>query len=246
MSTAAISPTPDAPLSQAERVVDTFFAPSKTFNDIKRSQSWWVPWLLASLITTAFWFTVGQKIGFEEITRTQIANSSRAAQFEKLPPEQQERQIEISTKIYQYITYLGPIVGLIFAIIMAAILMGTFNFGLGAEIPFKGALAVVMYGGLPMALGSILGIISLLAGLKPEGFNAQNPVATNPAYFMDLSGNKFLYSMCSALDVLVIWSIILMGMGFSAQSKVKKGTAIGVIAGLYLVWKVITGGLASM
>ena len=34
------------PLSQAERVVDTFIAPSKTFTDILRSSSWWLPWLI--------------------------------------------------------------------------------------------------------------------------------------------------------------------------------------------------------
>ena len=55
MSSAAISPTPDAPLSPVERVVDTFFAPSKTFNDLKRNQSWWVPWLLSSLLAMGFW-----------------------------------------------------------------------------------------------------------------------------------------------------------------------------------------------
>ena len=168
------------------------------------------------------------------------------AQFEKLPPDQQERQIEVSTKIFQYITYLGPIVGLIIIVIMAAVLMGTFNFGFGAEVPFKGALAVVTYGGLPLCLMYVLGVISLLAGLKPEGFNPQNPVATNPAYFMDMAGNKFLYGMASALDVLAIWSIILMGMGFSAQSKVKKGTAMVIVACWYLFAKLIFAGLASL
>ena len=33
-------------LSQVERVVDTFVAPSKTFTDILRSTSWWLPFLL--------------------------------------------------------------------------------------------------------------------------------------------------------------------------------------------------------
>ena len=33
-------------LSQVERVVDTFVAPSKTFADILRSTSWWLPFLI--------------------------------------------------------------------------------------------------------------------------------------------------------------------------------------------------------
>jgi hypothetical protein len=52
--------------------------------------------------------------------------------------------------------------------------------------------------------------------------------------------------MASGLDVLVIWSIVLMGIGFSCNSKVKRGTAIGIVAGWYLLWKLVTVGLASM
>ena len=38
-------------LSQMERVVDTFVAPKKTFTDILRSTSWWLPFLLMVLVT---------------------------------------------------------------------------------------------------------------------------------------------------------------------------------------------------
>ena len=38
-----VSAEPAAGLSQVERVVDTFIAPSKTITDILRSTSWWLP-----------------------------------------------------------------------------------------------------------------------------------------------------------------------------------------------------------
>ena len=41
-------------LSQVERVVDTFVAPSKTFTDILRSTTWWLPFLLSVLVTLAW------------------------------------------------------------------------------------------------------------------------------------------------------------------------------------------------
>ncbi len=37
-----------------------------------------------------------------------------------------------------------------------------------------------------------------------------------------------------------------MGIGFSCNSKVKRGTAIGLIAGLYFVYKLVASGLASL
>jgi hypothetical protein len=72
-----------------------------------------------------------------------------------------------------------------------------------------------------------------------------NPVATNPAYFMDRAGNKFLYVMASGLDVIVIWTIVLMGIGFACNSRVRRTTAIAIVAGWYLFWKLGVAALAA-
>jgi hypothetical protein len=72
-----------------------------------------------------------------------------------------------------------------------------------------------------------------------------NPVATNPAYFMDPAGNKFLYGMASALDVIALWTIVLLGIGFSSNSKVKRSTAIILVAAWYLFWKLGAAALAA-
>jgi hypothetical protein len=63
---------------------------------------------------------------------------------------------------------------------------------------------------------------------------------------MDPVANKFLYGMVSALDVFVIWSIVLMGIGFAANSRVKRGSAIGIIFAWYLVYKLIISGLSAI
>jgi hypothetical protein len=70
-------------------------------------------------------------------------------------------------------------------------------------------------------------------------------VATNPAHFMDPAGNRFLYGMASALDVFIIWNIVLMGIGFACNSKVKRSTAIAMIGGVYLLYKVLGAGIAA-
>jgi hypothetical protein len=52
--------------------------------------------------------------------------------------------------------------------------------------------------------------------------------------------------MASSLDVLVIWSIVLIGIGFASTSKVKRSTAIVVVAAWYLLYKLCTSGLATL
>jgi len=240
------TPPPEEPaLSEGARIIDTFIAPSKTFTDLRRNSSWWTPWLLISIVTLIFVFVMGRQIGFEQITKNSIAQSSHAEQFEKLPPEQQAKQLELATTITRSISYSLPLPNLIIFLVIAAVLIATFNVAVGAKVPFKTSLAIVAYGSLPGVIGAVLGIISMFAGVDPAGFNAQNPVATNPAHFMDPAGNKFVYGMASALDVFIIWNIVLMGIGFACNSKVKRSTAIAIVAGWYLLYKLVGAGLAA-
>jgi hypothetical protein len=45
-------------LTPVQRVVDSFVAPSKTFADILRNSSWWLPYLLSALIGLVFAYAI--------------------------------------------------------------------------------------------------------------------------------------------------------------------------------------------
>jgi hypothetical protein len=55
-------------LSQWQRVADTFVAPQKTFDDIKRgNKSWWLPLIIGALFTYILFGAVVQKIGIQQV-----------------------------------------------------------------------------------------------------------------------------------------------------------------------------------
>ena len=244
----APSPTPETtPLSEGARIVNTFIAPSKTFTDLRRSAMWWAPWLLISVFSVAFIFTIGKQVGFEQISKNQIEHSKRAEQFDKLPADQQAQQLQLSVKIFQIFAYGSPALILFLTLISTVALWATFKVGFSAETTFSQAYAIGMYAGLPGIIGAILGIISLFAGVNPEGFDINNPVGTNLAYYLDAeTTGKFVRGMASSLDILIIWTIVLIGIGFASTSKVKRSTAIAVVAVWYLVYKLISSGLATL
>jgi len=247
MSTPEISlPTPETSpkgLSEPERIIDTFVAPSKTMADIRRNASWWAPLLILAAFAILFTYTVDKKIGFEQVMQNEIAKNPKAQdRIEQMPPDQREKMMQMQTNIGKYSGYAAPIFILVIAIVVAAVLMATFNFGFGAEMKFMQAVSIVMYGWLISIISTVLAIITLFAGSDPEGFQIRNPVATNPAYFMNPAGNKFLYGVASIFDVIVIWMIFVMAVGFSENSKVKKGTAFAVIFAWYVIIKL--GGAA--
>jgi hypothetical protein len=244
------SPAPPpgpAPLSQGERIIDTFIAPSKTFTDLRRSASWWAPWLLIAVCAALFAFAMGKQVGFEQISKSQVEHSKRADQFDKLPADQQAAQLRLTAKIVAFFSYFSPFLLLLYALIGTLALWLTFKVAFGGETTFGQAYAIMMYGWLPGLIGALLGTISLFAGANPEGFDINYPVGTNVGYYLDAeTTGKFVRAMASSLDVLTIWSIVLIGIGYASTSKVSRTTAIIVVAVWYLVYKLVFSGLAAM
>ena len=81
-------------LSQWQRVTNTFTAPSKTFEDIKRgNKSWWLPLLLFVVVGTAFWRRSLCKWAGTRWWKTTIhLNPKQAERIDTLPPEQRAAQ----------------------------------------------------------------------------------------------------------------------------------------------------------
>jgi hypothetical protein len=246
-----ISPTPEpvAPaMSEGARILNTFIAPSRTFTDLRRNASWWGPWILISIFSIAFFYAVQKQVTFEQISRNQIAHSARASeQFDRLPADQQAQRLQFSGKLLGYIGYSTPLVMLLVFLIESTALWATFNIGVGAQTSFKQAFAILMYAGLPGLIHATLAIVTLFAGVNPESFDLNNPVGSNLAYFLDPeTTGKFVRGMASSVDLISIWTIVLIGIGYSCTSKVKRSTAIGIVAGWFLLYKLATSALASL
>lgn len=245
----APSPAPEAaaPLSQGARIVNTFIAPSKTFTDLRRSAAWWAPWILISICALGFNITMGKQVGFDQIARNAIEKSPKQSQaFDRLPPDQQAAQIKVISSANKYGSYAVPVLLPLFCLIAMLPLWLTLKF-MGSETTFSQGFAIVMYAWLPGIIGAILGTVSLFSGVNPEGFDIQNPVGTNLGYYLDAETvGRFVKGLASGLDVFVIWSLILIGIGFASTSKVKRSTAIAVVVVWYLVFKVSASALGAL
>jgi hypothetical protein len=248
MASTTVPPPPESEaLSPVDRVISVFFSPSKLFADLRRDPSWWVAWVLISVFVLLFMFAIQKQVGFDQVTKNEIAaNTKNAERFEKLTPEQRDQQLVIAEKFTKYFSYGSPITILIIAALVAAVLLGTFNFGMGTDISFGVALAIVLWAWVPGILKSLLAAISLFAGADPEGFNIRNPAATNLGFFVSRTDYPVLHSIASSIDIFAIWSLILMGIGFAAVSKVKRSTAISVLAGWYILITLIGAGWTAI
>jgi hypothetical protein len=235
----------ERPMSEVERVADTLIAPSKTFSDILRSTSWWLPYLLLVLVSLGVGYTTDKKVGFEQAALNQLHQTpSREEQVNSLPPEQKARQIQITAMVTKYITYAIPVIILILSAIAALVLWGSFNFGLGARTTFGQMFAVYLYATLPMMLTGLLTIATLLFGGSPETFVQSSPVGTNPAYYMT-DAAPWLRAGLSYFDVFGLWRLALLVLGTSIVAKVKIGSAAAVVVGWWVLLLLVTVGFAA-
>ncbi len=243
----ALAPEPPPPpMSEGARLLNTFIAPSKTFTDLRRSAMWWAPFLLMVIVSTVFVFTAGQKIGFRKIMENQMqAQPKQQARLEQLPADQREQQLEGGAKFTGYISYAFPFITLIMWLVIAAALFATFKFAVSADVTFKVSLAIVIYSALPLMVKTLLATLSVVAGMSPDSFSFQNPLATNPGYFMNPADGVLLYSLATSIDIFMIWTLILTAIGFTCVSKVKRGTSFVVVFGWWALLTLATSAMAG-
>ena len=236
MEAAMQQPGESAGLSQVERVVDTFVAPTKTFTDIRRNASWWLPFLLLILVSVAFAASIDRKIGFDQVAQANInRNASAQQRMSTLTDAQREQSIHTIAAFTRVVSYLYPVLGLIFALICAGILMMTFNFGLGAKATYKEYLAVWFYAGLPFLIKFLLAAIAIFAGVSAEQFDINNPVGTNVGWYLTSDTPLWLRTLFSSADIFTLWVVVLLILGCSIVAKVKRSSAAIVIIGWWVL-----------
>jgi len=233
-------------LSQVERVVDTFVAPSKTFADILRSTSWWLPFLLIVILVTASGFAVSKKIGFDRVAEMAVQQNSKSSdRMAELTPDQRAMQMNIATVVTKDATYAGGIFVLVIVAIVALLNWASMNFGFGAKTTFGQNFAVVMYATLPLIFIYILNIILVYAGVNTESFDLKNPVGTNLGYY--LTGSPlWIRTALSFFDIFRLWSLALTVIGTSIIAKKTKGQAAIVVVGWWLLSVLVIAGFTAV
>jgi hypothetical protein len=248
MSNIGVQPVAEAAsagagLTQWQRVAYIFSAPSKTFEDIKRgNKSWWLPLIIGALASYILFAAVAQKITVEQVVDNQVRMDPKSQErMANASPEQRELGRKIGVGITEGVFIAGPVIGIIGAAVVALGLWATINFVFGGKSTYGSIFAVSYYAWLPMSVKALLGTIVIFAGMAPESFNIKNFAPTNlAALFMDpVESNKALYALATSLDVITIWTLVLMGIGVATVAGVKRSSGYIAVFGWWAIFVVI-------
>ncbi len=234
--------------SALQRVLLAFTAPSRAFAQLGSGSSWWLPYLLVVLVSLGFAATVGAKVGWDTVARNNLASSPKQqARFDQAPPAQQTQQIGMIAKFTRVSVYAGFVFGpLLFAAIIAGILLATLNFALGGHARFGPLFAVYFLSALPQLIKLLLAMLMLAFGVGTETFQLNNPVGGNPAFYLQISSvPHWAISLLTWFDVFLIWQIVLLVIGCSIVAKVSRGKAAAVVLGWVVLAMLIGTSVAA-
>jgi hypothetical protein len=235
-----------AELSQVERVVSIFIAPSKTFRDILRSTAWWLPFVLVVAMSLASAFVIDKQVGYDVVVQNSMHDNPKQEQnMAEESPKQRAAEIHRMSIGFRYSSYASPVLILLISALGALGLWGSFNFGLGARTTFRQMFAVWMYASLPRLVAGLLMICTLIFGGDAEAFNPKNPVGTNLSFYLS-DAAPWMKALLGYFDVIGIWVLALMVIGTAIVAGVKTGKAAAIVVGWWVIFLVATVGFTAM
>jgi hypothetical protein len=174
-------------------------------------------------------------------------NPKQEEKLAQAPPEQRA----VSAKITLYVTEGAFIAGPLFVLggiaLLSLGLWGTINFAFGGKATYGSIFSMWFYAGLPGIIKPLLGTIVIFAGVTPETFNIKNYAPTNVAAFLNpIETNAALYSVASSLDLITIWTLVLLGIGVATVAGVKRSSGYIAVFGWWVIFVLIGAGIAAI
>jgi Yip1 domain len=238
MATTSTSPA-QAPETESSnsigRVFGALFAPGRTFRSIVRKPTWLLPVVLVMLVSLTVIGIFGERGGWAPYLQKQVASNSR---FQQLTPQQQQQQLAAALKYTPAFAYCEVAVAVpLVLVVIAAILMATFNLMHGTEIKYNTAISIVSYAWVPGIISGLLGIV-IISLKDPATVDLQNIVVANASAFISTDAARWKIMLLSSIDIFTFWEMILMAIGFgvAAPRKLTTGKAFVSILVVWLIW----------
>jgi hypothetical protein len=209
-----------------------YFEPAASFSKIFVKSRVWMAILLQTALGVAFTSIWLQKVDTREFMRLQMEQNPR---IQQMPAEQVERIINTQAGVMKTWGRIAPLIApTIVDLVLAGILLFVFRFFMAAEVSFSQSLSTVAWSF--SALGLIQTPILLAVFFLKDDWNVDpnQILQANPTIFFEVTAlPRWLWTFLGSLDLFSIWTMFLLGTGYSVASK--RGLSTG-IWGIGIPW----------
>jgi membrane protein, antimicrobial resistance system len=239
-------PPPEGPAPEKEQpemseigtVVNIFFEPGRTFEDLRRKPRFIIAGLIMIALITAFAFVFSAKIGPDAMKRFISQQIDKSPQAAGISPEQRNQSIQLQMTIQSIIRYVLPVF-IIIGFLLGALLYWLGAKAMGGEMSFTQSLSVWIYSSLPPTVIGILANFIVLF-LKPAdqldiAESQRGLVHANPSFFIDSKAMPVVATLLSVIDLFQIWGWILAAIGLRKVGKLSSASAWTIVFILALI-----------
>ena len=134
-------------------------------------------------------------------------------------------------KIGPFLTYIGPLILAIAALLFSVVLWGAFTLA-GGQPGFKRSLATVSHAMLPVAVAALLAVPVVLSldSIGADRLETGSFLQSSLASFASEDTGPVMLALLSKLDVFTLWTVILLAIGFRYAAGVSPSTAASASA----------------
>jgi len=237
------NPSPAAPKNVFQRFAGVLFAPAETFEDIVRKPNVLAPMIILILIAYVSTFVIMPIMDWDAVLSTQ--ETAMRAQNPNLSDADVERMAGFTKTIGKVMGFIGPIFGVIWWLVVAAVLFLTFRM-FGGQGTFGAAFSLTVYSWIPLTLFSI--VLTIVARAKGafDPTHAATIVMSNPAFLVDLKAHPVLFALLGSFDVFTIWTIVLLIIGFATMARFSKAKSTLMVLPLWILMILIRIGFVAL
>ena len=204
------------------------------------------PALFVSLISLLGAIAIQMKVSFGELYMNMLTKSPQAARM----PEESKAQLQrvMSLPAVQGVFIASAVViPLITILVVTVVYFGLFSM-LGREGGFKAYLSTAAFAFVPSIFSVVASV--LRAFVVPPAFLMLDELGSlSPAPFLDRdSASPLLFATVNSIDLVSIWSLALLaiGFGFVTRKSLSKATRTVATVGVFLFYTAIKLGFVAL
>ena len=235
------SASPGARISALQRLWMMFSSPGDVFADIGLKPTWVLLMVILVLLGVGSQIAIAPHIDTEASIRARMADRG-----EELSEEQMERVVAQAEKFSKF----GPIIGLVVAPIVWALMAAVFLVLLkivGSGIDYERALSATLHAYWPptaVALVLLSVLVQRVGKLPQEELG--NVVKANLGAFLSPDTPDWLAAAAGTLSIFNVWVVVLLIIGFATVGKLSRGKAVVAALVPWGLWIVVKSAFAAL
>lgn len=242
---------PEGQLSPIEALVGVIIRPKSTFERMRDAAvgHWWVVAVLAVLALTLM--TIAQaplqaagaagssQVQMESTNTTRELSEEEQAQVEQAQEQMQE--LMSSQALWGAILGCFGVIGLAISYLVRAGIVFLLGLALGGRASFKQVWRMAVWTTLPDVLRTIVSAVVVLV-TGSQSASGLSYVLTSA----EVTAYPYLATFLGAVDIYVVWSLALLGIGLCVTSQLNRGKSAAVALTYWLLTLLFSFGLIAL